>query len=477
MIRTLKRGALRPLGRRRWQLVAWLLLLRFATLLAAELDDRAALSACIALFIRNGDEPFLQRNLGAWARFIDCYVVAVDDRIVDASLARVEEALGDKPGHAFMISFRNWGATWTDLLEASWEHFPNVTYTILADPSWQPHFILLDDLAEAPRDRGPLGLGVVIGNKLEATYPSIWANRAGNVIHERCPITFEAPYTGFPSLDWGIQAERELPGCLDDHDASTFWAGPAQSTSAGLEYSRWAYLVQNLELDMQGFADSGMASARLLFHLGRSHLRAKGAGEEARIPDSLVAQHSKSGMKYLQVCIDAAPQPLSLSDTKVWTAALFWLGYAHHRVLERPRLDVALELYERCAHAMSAISPTGSLDCILHLSLAHLELGNFEAAIFSALGAAALPPAEHGFWNSAEAYNCAVPLQASRSLAAAVLSGTSEAGHLSLDEMKDSGRVFLEEARRYCSGVGGMGPGRLFDAPADILMRLEKVLA
>ena len=80
----------------------------------------------------------LNRTLPLWAPLIDYYVIGVDDANTDDSPAIIRRHLGHLPGRIETVHFTGMGPTWTLLVEAGLQHFPQATHGIIADADFAP---------------------------------------------------------------------------------------------------------------------------------------------------------------------------------------------------------------------------------------------------------------------------------------------------------------------------------------------------
>jgi hypothetical protein len=87
------------------------------------------------------DESFnIRANLPLWgSSFFDAYVFAVDERTVDDTWKALDESIpAGAPRFIFNYTFDGFGPARTLVFEKAWEHFPNITHVLVADPDWRP---------------------------------------------------------------------------------------------------------------------------------------------------------------------------------------------------------------------------------------------------------------------------------------------------------------------------------------------------
>lgn len=80
----------------------------------------------------------LKRTLPKWAKIIDYWIIGIDDQNTDDSPEVIMKALGHIPGAIRTVHFDGMGPTWTQLVKAGLELFPNATHGIIADADFMP---------------------------------------------------------------------------------------------------------------------------------------------------------------------------------------------------------------------------------------------------------------------------------------------------------------------------------------------------
>jgi tetratricopeptide (TPR) repeat protein len=107
-------------------------------------DDNAAVlkrpagTLLLNMLIKN-EEAHLARTLPKWAKLpIDAWIIGVDDNNTDSSVEVIRRELGHIPGRIVTVHFDGMGPTWTKLVEAGWQYYPNITHGILADADFAP---------------------------------------------------------------------------------------------------------------------------------------------------------------------------------------------------------------------------------------------------------------------------------------------------------------------------------------------------
>ena len=87
---------------------------------------------------KNEAEHF-RRTLPVWAKIIDYWVIGIDELTTDDSVAVVHEILGHIPGKIVTIrGFDGMGPSWSELVRAGYESFPQATHGIVADADFAP---------------------------------------------------------------------------------------------------------------------------------------------------------------------------------------------------------------------------------------------------------------------------------------------------------------------------------------------------
>lgn len=95
------------------------------------------------MLIKN-EEEHLERTLPAWAKIIDCWIIGVDDNNTDSSPEIIMRHLGHIPGRIVTVHFDGMGPSWTKLVEAGIEHYPECTHGIVSDADFKPMQTRLD---------------------------------------------------------------------------------------------------------------------------------------------------------------------------------------------------------------------------------------------------------------------------------------------------------------------------------------------
>lgn len=112
----------------------------YALLLCASIFGGAVGTASIVMTTLCRDEEVnLIANIPNWLRVVDYFVFVVDNRTRDNSVSTIENAL-DKVGKKYKVVFNDFtgfGAARTLGLDAAWQHFPQATHVLIADPDWQ----------------------------------------------------------------------------------------------------------------------------------------------------------------------------------------------------------------------------------------------------------------------------------------------------------------------------------------------------
>lgn len=89
------------------------------------------------MLIKNEAEH-LDVTLPQWAKFIDYWVIGVDDQNTDNSAEIITKHLGHIPGEIVIVEFDGMGPTWTQLVNVGLEKYPEATHGIIADADFLP---------------------------------------------------------------------------------------------------------------------------------------------------------------------------------------------------------------------------------------------------------------------------------------------------------------------------------------------------
>jgi len=96
------------------------------------------------MLVRNEAEN-LARTLPKWKHVIDYWIIGVDEKNDDDSVAIIKRELGHLPGEiATVHGFDGHGPTWTTLVDLGVAHYPGATHGIIADADFAPMQSRLD---------------------------------------------------------------------------------------------------------------------------------------------------------------------------------------------------------------------------------------------------------------------------------------------------------------------------------------------
>jgi hypothetical protein len=115
------------------------LLNAFLLLVATSLVGAESSSVVMTMMIRD-EEINLNSNLPLWAKMINYFVVLVDSRTKDNSVAVITSIL-NKANRNFVIIpylFEGFGQARTLSLQHAWSHYSNASHVLIADPDWKP---------------------------------------------------------------------------------------------------------------------------------------------------------------------------------------------------------------------------------------------------------------------------------------------------------------------------------------------------
>lgn len=102
-------------------------------------------SLAICMMVRD-EAVNLRVNLPLWTLVADAFVILVDERTVDDSKS-VATSILSKSKKSYVLAdykFSGFGQARTLSLSKTWEHFPNATHVLIADPDWKPDVSTID---------------------------------------------------------------------------------------------------------------------------------------------------------------------------------------------------------------------------------------------------------------------------------------------------------------------------------------------
>ena len=84
--------------------------------------------------------PLYQDGNDGSGDFFDAYVIAVDTRTTDDTLAVLQQVIPSHiPKHIFNYTFDGFGPARTLVFDEAYKHFPDITHVLVADPDWRPN--------------------------------------------------------------------------------------------------------------------------------------------------------------------------------------------------------------------------------------------------------------------------------------------------------------------------------------------------
>ena len=96
--------------------------------------DAVTNSLAITMICRNEEVNF-RSNLALWLPMVDYFVFMVDTRTTDNSYAAIGEILEGKADYQIIpYLFDGFGQARTASLAAVWQHFPEASHVLIADP-------------------------------------------------------------------------------------------------------------------------------------------------------------------------------------------------------------------------------------------------------------------------------------------------------------------------------------------------------
>lgn len=86
------------------------------------------------------EEVNFKTNLASWLPIVDYFVFMIDNRTKDNSIETISAILKPaRKGYKVIVyNFTGFGTARTLSLQAVWEHFPQASHVLIADPDWVP---------------------------------------------------------------------------------------------------------------------------------------------------------------------------------------------------------------------------------------------------------------------------------------------------------------------------------------------------
>lgn len=270
------------------------------------------------MLIKN-EEEHLARTLPRWAKIIDAWVIGVDDANTDSSPEVIRRALGRIPGKIVTVHFDGMGPTWTQLVKAGWESYPNVTHGILADADFAPMVDSFDKMELDIRCSKHIYTIYTADHANARKLDWIYRNMPGVDVRRRTHQALHAP--PIPEQDMFITEVNSLT--IDEAP------GGYQDRTGGSKGKARRY-IEMLEADLRDYGDN---DARSLYYLGIGHfdLFAAALQEQGRaglLPEDWEAL--AAGVRYMERRVALPPVDDVGKREERWFA-LLKLGEAHER--------------------------------------------------------------------------------------------------------------------------------------------------
>jgi hypothetical protein len=355
----------------------------------------------------------LRHNLPLWGPgFFDAYVIAVDSRTVDDTRSVLDEILpAHVPRHIFDYTFDGFGPARTLVFSKAWEHFPDISHVLVADPDWRPNANLInkadldffhDSYQIKIWDRN--GLTTRYCNWLMRHQPGL---RYDYYVHELLRFPDGGPVFETQKITAWEVAEAE-----SDHS----WhqtVGHGAKKGASRTYKRFLFDIALLEREQA--SEQYRDSPHTLYYLGAAHCAlVESSEEDFKTPLFHPGwELSPTQRKHADTCMYNFKRRMEIHGTEgdpnremTW-GTLRWLGYNSFYLLRD--LHGAEQYYLQCI-----AFDRERTDCKYELSKLYTWKGDDEEAYKWALESVLTPMPMRSFANNFYLYDCLALVQASR---------------------------------------------------------------
>eukprot|EP00903_Cladosiphon_okamuranus_P016556 g15273.t1 len=398
------------------------------------------ISLCLLLIVRDEEES-LQKNLPLWRKVADCFVIGVDDRTTDRSVATIHDVIGDGTARfVFFFSFQDFAQARNAVLRSTAHNFPDCSHVIIADADWRPE---LETIDKSELDFGHVSFPFLVWDHSGHTSRLVgWLLRFDEDLRFKYRVHEVLDTRALPSklVGWEV---RVL-------ESGSNWNANLHQHSRSSE--RFLFDLKLLEMD---YLDDP-TDLHTLYYLGITtfayleSLVGKGTHENTPELQALVA----GGMSYLGQAIDLHGD---MKNSELVWGSKRWLAYGYHFFIgDKEKAEAA---YEACLDYDPA-----RVDCVAFLSRLYLADGDLDAAWRKAKTALLHRPAA-GVLTYFYTYECFVPTQAAIVISKRI-SGSGDIGNDSLEGLLTLGSYLVRHHRDVCKH------GVMVDSPEDI-ERLE----
>eukprot|EP01035_Chromulina_nebulosa_P025391 gene25391-33141_t len=104
-------------------------------------SEAEAKTSIVMTMICRDEEVNLRANLAQWFPIIDFFIFLIDSRTKDNTLKVIDRIFAGSKANSFKAityEFEGFGQARTSSLAAAWEHFPQASHVVIADPDWRP---------------------------------------------------------------------------------------------------------------------------------------------------------------------------------------------------------------------------------------------------------------------------------------------------------------------------------------------------
>lgn len=353
-------------------------------------------------------------SLGCRAPLIDYWVIGVDDANTDATPEVIQRHLGHIPGRIVTVHFDGMGPTWSQLVDAGVEHYPEATHGILADADFAPRHASLDKM-ELDIGCSKILYKVYSESNAYRKLDWIYRNVRGAKVLRRTHQSLHVP--PLPEQHWHV--------CEAASFEFTERTGGFQDRSGGNVAKQRRY-VRWLEKDLEEMPND----SRTTYYLGMQNLQLYEAlmNEEGVQDKAVLAQ----ALKFLKQ--RASGRVASTEDRRGREEGQFWaiikVAEVLHAYYNTP-VEEVLEWYQHAAD----LDPARA-EPLVHSGGVLRAAGRTPEAIPYYYKAAGLPFPDRALFHNREMYDCFAKTELANAVASV---GTSDS-HLNLQLLKDAVR-------------------------------------
>lgn len=357
---------------------------------AQYMPDRQPGTLLLNMLIKN-ERDHLDRTLPAWAKIIDYWIIGVDDANTDDSAEVIQKHLGHIPGRIVIVHFDGMGPTWSVLVQAGIDHYPEATHGIISDADFKPMKNSIDKMELDVRCSKHMYTIWTSDHRNERKMDWIYRNIQGARVKRRTHQILEVPR--LPNQEV-FQTLIDLP--LEEREGG-------YQDRTGNKNERY---IGFLEADLREYPND----TRTLYYLGYAHfdIYAQNAGN----PQPEHYEDLETAISYFKHRLDISTHG---NPEEKWFAVLK-LGEIYERF--KRDWNESEKYYELCVE----LDPERA-DAWFYLGQHYRLTGDFQRALPLLHNAAVLPPPERSLFQWHYLYDCLGRLELGRLYQAMYKSG------------------------------------------------------